>query len=116
MPRLYLFLVASLLGGLGGLVGSMVGGALDHLFLGGFIGGVLIAPVTASLARRRGWIARSDVWPTTIGAALGFLAAAALAVNTLSSPVGPIVGTTLTGLGALVGQLAGRMGGRPERS
>jgi hypothetical protein len=116
MPRLYLFLVASLLGGLGGLVGSMVGGALDHLFVGGFVGGVVIAPVTAGLARWRGWIAQSDFWPTTVGAALGFLAAAALAVNTLSSPVGPVVGTTLTGFGALLGQFAGRMIRRREGS
>jgi hypothetical protein len=38
-----------------------------------------------------------------VGAALGFLASALVAVNTLSSPIGPILGTTLTGIGALIG-------------
>jgi hypothetical protein len=73
------------------------------LFLGGFLGGVAMAPLTAGLAVWRGWIAVPQYWPTALGAALGFLGAATIAVNTLSSPVGPILSTSLTGLGALIG-------------
>jgi hypothetical protein len=38
-----------------------------------------------------------------LGAALGFIAAATVAVNTLSSPIGPVFSTALIGVGALVG-------------
>jgi hypothetical protein len=105
MNRPALFITATALGGLGGFVGSVIGSGLgrDALFAGGFIGGALMAPVTAWLARKRGWIEGRQFGPVAGGAAIGFLAAATLAVNTLSSPVGPLVATTLTGLGALVG-------------
>ena len=73
------------------------------LFAGGFIGGVLIAPLIAWVARWRGWIDAQQFWSVAVGAATGFVVAATIAVNTLSSPVGPIVATTLTGLGALDG-------------
>jgi hypothetical protein len=33
----------------------------------------------------------------------GFVAAALVAINTLSSPVGPILSNALTGIGALIG-------------
>jgi hypothetical protein len=64
--------------------------------------------VSAKIALWRGWIARPQYRATTIGAALGFLAAASVAVNTLSSPVGPVLSTTLTGVGALIGSRFGR--------
>ena len=48
-------------------------------------------------------IAAQQFTATTIGAMLGFLAAAGIAVNTLSSPIGPILSSGLTGLGALIG-------------
>lgn len=105
MNRPALFITATALGGLGGFVGSVIGSAMGRgaLFVGGFIGGALMAPVTAWFARKRGWIDGRQFWPVAGGAAIGFLAAATLAVNTLSSPVGPLVATTLTGLGALAG-------------
>lgn len=104
-----LFITASILGGLGGFLGSVAGNALGRggLLAGGFIGGVLLAPLSAWLARKRGWIDASRVLPVAAGAALGFLAAATLAVNTLSSPIGPIIATTLTGLGAIAGARLG---------
>ena len=100
-----LFVIATLMGGLGGFAGSVCGNAFGRqgLFVGGFVGGALLAPVTAAIARWRGWIEPSRYWAVTVGAALGFLAAAAIAVNTLSSPVGPVVASTLTGLGAIAG-------------
>jgi hypothetical protein len=64
---------------------------------------VLIAPLSAGIARWRGWIGREHYWPTAIGAAIGFVAAAVLAVNTLSSSIGPALSTSLVGLGALAG-------------
>lgn len=103
--RTRLFVLAIVLGGAGGLLGSILGGAFGQrgLFIGGFAGGVLIAPVTAALARWRGWIAASQVRATALGAAIGFLLAATIAVNTLSSPVGPVLSTLLIGVGALIG-------------
>ena len=100
-----LFVAASIIGGLGGFAGSIVGAAFGKhaLFAGGFAGGVLISPLTAWIATRRRWITTKAFWPTAAGAAVGFLAAAAVAINTLSSPIGPILSTALTGVGALVG-------------
>jgi hypothetical protein len=108
MKRVALFLTATILGGIGGLAGSVLGGAMGRtgLFAGGFVGGVLIAPLTAWLARWRGWIGASQFWPVAVGAAVGFIIAATIAVNTLSSPVGPMIATTMTGLGALAGARA----------
>lgn len=109
MKNAALFIAASILGGLGGFLGSVAGNAFGKagLFAGGFIGGVLLAPLSALLARKRGWIDASRTVHTAAGAALGFLAAATLAVNTLSSPVGPLISTTLTGLGAIAGARLG---------
>jgi hypothetical protein len=104
-----LFVTATIVGGFGGFAGSALGNAFGQqgLFVGGFAGGALLAPDTAAIARWRRWIAPSRYWAVTAGAALGFLAAAAIAVNTLSSPVGPLVATTLTGLGAVAGARLG---------
>ena len=106
--RVLLFLTAMLLGGVGGFVGSVLGGAGGKrmLFVGGFIGGVMISPLTARIAVWRGWVARDRAMWTAIGAAVGFALAATIAVNTLSSPVGPVLSTLLVGVGAVVG--AGR--------
>jgi len=103
--RLKFFVTMCVLGGLGGFAGSVVGGFLrpHALFIGGFLGGLLIAPLSARIAVWRRWIGPAQYWPTTLGAALGFVAAALVAVNTLSTPIGPVFSTTLTGIGALVG-------------
>ena len=100
-----LFVLAMVLGGTGGAVGSILGGAFGQrgVFIGGFVGGVLVAPVTATIARWRGWIGARQVRGTALGAAIGFLLAATIAVNTLSSPVGPVLSTLLIGIGALIG-------------
>jgi hypothetical protein len=105
--RIALFVVACVLGGFGGAVGSIVGHAFGKvgLWAGGIIGGVLVSIATAQIAVWRRWIARSQFWPTTAGAAVGFLFAAAIAVNTLSSPIGPILSTLLIGSGAVVGSM-----------
>jgi hypothetical protein len=104
--QLRLFITTCMLGGIGGFLGSVVGAALGDraLFVGGFLGGIAAAPLATRLALWRQWISRREYWPTTAGAALGFLAAATVAVNTLSSPVGPILSTALTGIGAVMGK------------
>jgi hypothetical protein len=103
--RVLLFLTAMILGGLGGFIGSILGnaGGKRMLFVGGFIGGVLIAPLTARIARWRQWIAPEREMRTALGAAIGFVLAATIAVNTLSSPIGPVLGTLLVGFGAVLG-------------
>jgi uncharacterized membrane protein YeaQ/YmgE (transglycosylase-associated protein family) len=102
---LRLFVATCILGGVGGFIGSVIGGAFGQraLFIGGFIGGILISPISARMAVWRRWIRPDRFWWTTAGAALGFVAAALVAVNTLSSPVGPLLSTALTGVGAFLG-------------
>lgn len=100
-----LFILACIFGGLGGFAGSVVGAAFGQraLFVGGVLGGILIAPLTAWIAASRAWIRRDRLTGTAVGAAAGFAAAAGVAVSTLSSPVGPVLSTLLIGAGAVVG-------------
>jgi hypothetical protein len=106
MAHIRFFLVMCLLGGLGGFIGSVVGAAFGPraLFVGGFFGGIAVAPFSARIALRRQWIGAHQYRQTAAGAALGFIGAALLAMNTLSSPVGPVLSTLLTGVGALIGR------------
>lgn len=104
--RARFFIAMCLLGGLGGFVGSVLGafvGSNRALFVGGFLGGIVIAPLSARVALWRRWIAPSRYWTTTLGAAIGFVAAAIVAVFSLSSPIGPVLSTGLIGLGAFIG-------------
>ena len=103
--RFRFFVTMCLLGGVGGFLGSVVGAFFGSqaLFIGGFVGGILIAPLSARVALWRRWIAPAQYSTTALGAALGFIAAATVAVNTLSSPIGPFLSTALIGVGALVG-------------
>lgn len=105
MERLKLFVTACLVGGVGGVGGSILGHGVAPrgLWLGGIFGGLVAAVLGATLAASRRWIPRSAVGGTTVGAAVGFLAAAAMATHTLSSPVGPIASTLLIGTGAILG-------------
>jgi hypothetical protein len=107
MNRAGLFLFACVLGGLGGALGSMVGHSFGKagLWAGGILGGLLASMLIARIGLWRRWILRSQYWPTVFGAAIGFLLACAVAVNTLSSPVGPILSTLLIGVGALLGSM-----------
>jgi hypothetical protein len=111
--RAVLFLVACALGGLGGAVGSMVGHAFGDrgLWAGGILGGILASILVARIALWRRWIAQSQFLLTALGTAIGFVVAAAVAVNTLSSPVGPVMSTLLIGGGALLGSLRAPSGG-----
>jgi hypothetical protein len=116
MASLLLFLVSCLLGGLGGAVGSIVGHAAGPpgLWIGGMIGGLLGSIAGVAISRGRRWLTAAQFPAAALGASTGFLLAAAIAVNTLSSPVGPLLSTTLIGLGALLGA-AQRRGTRDLR-
>jgi hypothetical protein len=105
MRRVYLFVASCLLAGIGGAVGSILGNGLGGkgLWIGGVLGGLLGATSAAVVSRALGWIMPTQVRATATGAALGFLIAALIAVNTLSSPIGPALSTALVGIGALIG-------------
>ena len=107
-PGALVFITACVLGGFGGALGSIVGnaGGKTGLFAGGLIGGLVCASLIGPIARSREWIRAERAAPTSIGAAVGFLAAALIATQTLGSPIGPVLSTTLVGVGALIG--AGR--------
>ena len=109
--RLLVFLIVA--GGIGGFLGSVLGGAFGRraLFAGGFVGGAILTWLATHLAGRLGWVPREQVTGTAIGATLGFLVAATIAVNTLSSPVGPVLSTLAVGIG---GYLGGRLSARRE--
>lgn len=105
MSRIALFITACALSGLGGALGSIFGNSFGKtgLWVGGVIGGQLAALLIARIAVWRRWIAPEQFGVTALCTAMGFLIAAGIAVNTLSSPVGPVLSTTVPGLGALLG-------------
>jgi hypothetical protein len=105
MNRVALFFLACALGGAGGALGSIVGHAFGKtgLWAGGILGGLLASVLVARIALWRRWIVRSQYWPTVLGTVTGFLLACVVVVNTLSSPIGPIMSTLLIGAGAVLG-------------
>jgi len=105
MQRVLLFLTAIMISGIGGAGGSIIGNAFGKtgLWIGGVVGGLVGSLIVGFLAVNAKWIAPDRQRATTIGTAVGFLAAAAVAVNTLSSPIGPVLSTALAGIGALIG-------------
>ena len=115
MRRQRVFVLFVALGGLGGFLGSVAGAAFGRtgLFAGGVAGGLLLTPVSAWLSVRLGWIPAAARSGATIGAAVGFLGAVAVAVNTLSSPIGPLLSPLLVGAGALTGILISGRARRP---
>jgi peptidoglycan/LPS O-acetylase OafA/YrhL len=108
--RLLLFVTMCALAGFGGAVGSILGHAFGSrgLYVGGIGGGLLAVALGAWIAAWRRWIPRKRLVTTALGAGVGFLAAVAVAVNTLSSPVGPVLSTLLVGIGALLGSRGAR--------
>jgi hypothetical protein len=107
-----LFTLLVLAGGAGAFAGSILGNAFGRtgLFAGAVIGGASASAGAAFAAAWLKWIRADERIPTACGAVVGFLAAALIAVNTLSSPVGPVISTMLTGVGGLVGLRLKRRG------
>lgn len=98
-----LFVLLIVAGGAGGFAGSVVGGAFGKtgLFIGGFVGGLITTPVGAFLATRLKWLEPSATSATAIGATIGFIAAAIITINTLSTPVGALFSPLLVGIGGV---------------
>jgi hypothetical protein len=117
VQRLFLFVTMCVLAGFGGAAGSILGHAFGAtgLYVGGITGGLAAVTLGAWIAAWRRWILRARFGTTALGAGIGFLAAAAVAVNTLSSPVGPVFSTLLVGIGALLGSRGPRAGVRGDR-
>lgn len=110
MKRVFLFFASTIVTGAFAAIGSMAGhffGSHLAVMLGGIFGGLFGAIFSARIAVRLRWIAHDDFYPTTFGAEIGFLAAAIIAMKTLSSPIGPILSSLLIGVGALIGSLIG---------
>ena len=110
MKRVFLFFASTIVTGAFAAIGSMAGhffGSHLAVMLGGIFGGLFGAIFSARIAVRLKWIAHDDFYPTTFGAEIGFLAAAIIAMKTLSSPIGPILSSLLIGVGALIGSLIG---------
>lgn len=105
-----LFVVSSVLGGFGGAFGSILGNAFGRigLFAGGLVLGIALSLLSAKIAVARGWVAPDRFAYTAAGAVIGFLLAASVAVNTLSSPIGPLVSPVFIGLGSVAGAVYGR--------
>jgi hypothetical protein len=105
MKRILLFVTTMIGAGFFAAIGSIVGHAAGKtgLFVGGVIGGLFGVTIATRLAVWRHWIDPADYYPATFGGEIGFIAAALIAVNTLSSPVGPALSTLLVGIGALAG-------------
>lgn len=100
-----IFFLTALLGGFGAAAGSMIGERFDTkgLYAGAVLGGIVAVAFAVWLAVRLAWIERRNFRPALWGGEIGFLVAAPVAVQMLSSPIGPILSTVLIGAGALVG-------------
>lgn len=100
-------MITSFFAGLGGALGSIVGNAFGKsgLWVGGVLGGLAGVAAAVAIAKSRGWITPGQARFATAGGMVGFLIAAGIAVNTLSSPVGPILSSAIPGAGALIGSL-----------
>lgn len=93
--------VAGFMGGLGLTVGHAV---MQHgLVLGGIAGGAVGVIGVAVAARHRGWITDAQFVPAVMGGLAGFLAAMAIAVNTVAMPAAPLLSSTLIGFGTVAG-------------
>jgi hypothetical protein len=102
---LLLFLLVCFLSGVAAFLGSILGHALGKtgLYAGAILGGMLGVGVAAKIAVKRQMLDPKQFWPATIGGILGFLLAAIIATNNLSTPVVPLASILLIGLGAVLG-------------
>jgi hypothetical protein len=105
MQRFWLFALVSGLGGLGAFLGSILGNAAGKagLFAGAILGGALAVTLGVRIAARFGLVPHTRIAHATLGGLGGFALAVLVAVNTLSSPIGPILSVALIGLGAIFG-------------
>ena len=105
MKPLPVLLLVWMLGGIGAVAGSILGNALGRtgLYAGAIVGGACAVSLGILLATRLAWLPRAVQRPATVGALLGLLIAAPIAVANLHTPITPIAVTSLAGVGALLG-------------
>jgi hypothetical protein len=105
MKPLPVLLLVWMLCGIGAVAGSILGNALGRtgLFAGAILGGACAVSLAILLATRLSWLPRAVQRPATVGALLGLLIAAPIAVANLHTPITPIAVTSLAGVGALLG-------------
>lgn len=100
-----LFFLLSLGSGFGGAFGSILGNSLGTagLITGALLGGLAATYGVVRLAVRWRWVPESRALRTAVAAGVGFLVASVVAIATISTPVGPIISTTLVGAAGLWG-------------
>jgi hypothetical protein len=110
MRRVFLFITAALLCGVGGMFGSIAGhGVADDpgLIAGGVVGVLITSALTGWIAAAAKWITVEQRSRTIVWTSIGSVLASLIATHTLSSPIGPILSTVLAGFGALYGSRPG---------
>jgi hypothetical protein len=105
MKRFWLFALVSVFGGLGAALGSILGNAAGPIGLrvGAVAGGAIAIALAVQLGARAGLVPPARVRHTTLGGLGGFALAIVVALNTMASPVGPVLSAALIGLGAVFG-------------
>jgi hypothetical protein len=105
-----LFVSMCFLGGIGAALGSMVGHGFGRggLLAGGFVGGVLFCVAGGFIGERLHWIRPPQRPWVILGGVFGFALACMVALSTLSTPIGPALGTLLIGSGAVLGAVVGK--------
>lgn len=100
-----LFVLTCFLGGLGAFLGSALGHAVGEtaLYVGAVIGGIAGVVSATRIALAKKILGPKRFWPAITGGVLGFLLAAIIATNNMSSPVVPLLSILLIGLGAVFG-------------
>jgi hypothetical protein len=110
LKNILLFLIVCGLAGVCIFFGSVLGHSLGKfgLFSGAAIGGIVGIAIAVWLAARFALLDRANSGVTFLGAVIGFIIAAVIAVNNLHGPLIPMASVGLTGLGALIGKMLGR--------
>src|SRR5688500_16333862 len=110
MRTTWLFGLMTVMGGVGGALGSMVGNALGRggVIGGGLVGGAALVFAAGYIACGRNWCSLHQRRWAIIGGLAGFALAVVVTLSTLSSPVGPILSTLLIGTGSVLGARIGK--------
>lgn len=110
LKNVLIFLVVCGLAGGCIVLGSVIGHYLGNagLFAGAVAGGIAGIAAAVWLAVRLGLLVRSSFGVTFLGAMVGFIVAAAIAIYNLHGPLIPIASVALIGLGALIGNVLGQ--------
>ena len=82
----------------------MIGAAFGRLplFTFALMGGAIASVGAVRIAVWRGWIPPDRRSRVMVGAVIGFVLAAIIATQTLSSPIGPVASSLLIGVGVVL--------------